>query len=408
MEGAVSSRKQIAHHWGNMLGRELTQTYEIGVHAPIRFVMAPRLVVYIVRLRDTRSLDKVLKLGEKTAMLMGAESCRISRQRGDVTFEVSLPRAEWKYVNYSHIKDRAKGGMWLTLGVSTTGMPVYCKVTSPRIAPILVAGRTGAGKTEVLRLSVSELLENNSPDKLKMVMYDPKHKLEEFHRSPHMLMPPLADGQETLQGLAWLVYQMNGRMASRDFPYRIVVVVDELLKMMGIDEKAVGAALGELASVGRECGIHMILATQRPDRAHMGAIGKANIGFRLVGETSSTVEATLAAGMGGTGANLLQGRGDFLGVLDDTTIRFQSAMIQDVIPYTGDLALMPKTSGSLAEALSTKSQLQYSPEHVAAAMTMGIIKLKSHLGIGQDRATKIRRYATDIIDELKGLGYTLE
>jgi len=401
-----SSRKQIAHRWGNMLGRELTQTYEIGVHTPIRFVLAPRLVVYIVRLQDTRSLDKVLKLGEKLAMLMGAESCRVSRRRGDITFEVSLPKNEWRYINYSHIKEQVKSGMWLTLGVSTTGMPVYCKVTSPRIAPILVAGRTGAGKTEVIKLAIHELLEHNSPDKLKMVVYDPKYKLEQFHRAPHMLMPPLVDTQDTLDGLAWLMYQMNGRMASRDFPYRIVMVVDELLKMMSIDEKAIGATLGELASVGRECGIHMILATQRPDRKHMGAIGKANIGFRLVGETSNTTEATLAAGIGGSGANLLQGRGDFIAALDDSLVRLQAAMIDNVVPYTGDLPLMPKSVGSLVDALSSESQ--YTPQQVAAGMTMGIMKLKSHLSIGQDRATRIRQYAVDIVEELGELGYILQ
>ena len=108
---------------------------------------------------------------------------------------------------------------------------------------------------------------------------------------------------------------------------RIVIVVDELADLVQTGGPAIMEHLGRLVQRGREAGIHVIGATQKPSSTILGSIVKANFPVRLVGRVTSAEDARVAAGIGGTGAERLTGRGDFIAVTGPGTIRFQAAYI---------------------------------------------------------------------------------
>jgi len=107
----------------------------------------------------------------------------------------------------------------------------------------------------------------------------------------------------------------------------VVVVIDELADLLMTGGKAVQWALTRLTQRGREAGIHVVAATQKPTTAVLGPLVKANFPVRLVGRVTSIEDARTATGWSGTGAERLLGRGDFLAVAEGRVVRFQVAHI---------------------------------------------------------------------------------
>jgi len=122
-----------------------------------------------------------------------------------------------------------------------------------------------------------------------------------------------------------LVAEMGRRDGVRGVLPRIVVAVDELAELLVAGGPEVGDLLQRLTQRGREAGVHVVAATQRPSAALVGGMMKANFPVRLVGSVVSAEDARVAAGIAGTEAERLLGRGDFLLVAKGEVIRFQAA-----------------------------------------------------------------------------------
>jgi S-DNA-T family DNA segregation ATPase FtsK/SpoIIIE len=118
-------------------------------------------------------------------------------------------------------------------------------------------------------------------------------------------------------------------LASASVEPRVVVVLDELADLMHANAggKALADPLTRLVQRGREAGIHVIACTQKPSSQVIGTLTRANFPVRLVGRVVSPEDARVAAGIGGTGAERLAGRGDFLAVAAGQVIRFQAAFV---------------------------------------------------------------------------------
>ena len=105
------------------------------------------------------------------------------------------------------------------------------------------------------------------------------------------------------------------------------MVLDELADLMQVGGKSFGENLTRLAQRGREAGMHVIACTQKPSSQVLGALIRANFPVRLVGRVVSPEDARVAAGIGGTGAEKLVGRGDFVAVAAGQVLRFQAAYV---------------------------------------------------------------------------------
>ncbi|MCX7670320.1 MAG: FtsK/SpoIIIE domain-containing protein, partial [Anaerolineae bacterium] len=192
----------------------------------------------------------------------------------------------------------------------------------------------GSGKTALLRTLLLSLAMYNHPARLQIVLIDPKARgLGGLTGLPHVWCPRqwsaesrvVADVEEAAGLLDLLVAEMVRRDAAGHNLPMLVVAIDELTDLLQAGGKPVGEALTRLTQRGREAGIHVVAATQRPAATLMGGLAKANFPVRLVGSVVSPEDARIAAGLGGTGAERLLGRGDFMLVVKGQVIRFQAA-----------------------------------------------------------------------------------
>lgn len=411
------SRASLANSWGQALNYALVRDNDIPVQRGIKAIGSPRLITFVLRLSRPGDLSKALKLEEEMALRMGADSCRISRYFGEVVVEVPLPRSLWNILDAATLT--LGEGLWLSLGKTSRMSPVRCKLDTPNIAPVLVAGRTGSGKTEALRLMVWQLAKQNTSEDLGLILFDPKKsKFGVFSRLPHLLMPILFTPRQAFNALRWLMVELDMRLQSGETCPAIVFVVDELIEMLRVDERAAGGALGRLAQLGRDRGIHLILATQRPDRRYMDRLAAANLGLRLVGRVADTTEARVACGLGGSGAHKLCDSGDFLGVVAGTIQRLAIALVSDKdlesLPAMESPPVMPKVRdinlGALVDGEKREGGEVFSYVEYATALTgWGIGRLKQALRIGQPRATRLRQsWATPVLGELSKLGFEVK
>jgi S-DNA-T family DNA segregation ATPase FtsK/SpoIIIE len=176
------------------------------------------------------------------------------------------------------------------------------------------------------------------------------------------------DGPSAIARLRWLVQEMERRDAAQVSLPVLVVAVDELADLLQTGGSEVEALLTRLSQRGREAGIHLVAATQKPTAALIGAAMKANFPVRLVGAVASRDEARYASGITDSGAEKLEGKGDFLLITKGEQVRFQAAWLgpNDLNEITEALVTGQRTSRRWCEtAVAKPSQAPARPPSVA-------------------------------------------
>jgi S-DNA-T family DNA segregation ATPase FtsK/SpoIIIE len=214
------------------------------------------------------------------------------------------------------------------LGLEQTGAPLLLRLSSPDVAHVLIAGTTGSGKTALARTLLASLAMYNRQSQVQLVLIDPKGRgFGAMAALPHALGGVVSTPEAAVERLRWLVMEMERRDREAISRPAIVVAVDELADLLQSGGAAVEAMLTRLAQRGREAGIHVVACTQKPTAALIGGAMKANFPIRLVGAVASKDEARYASGVTDSGAEKLEGKGDFLLVAKGDTVRFQAAWI---------------------------------------------------------------------------------
>lgn len=225
--------------------------------------------------------------------------------------------------------DKWQPGMAL-LGLSDEGVPLLLRITSPEVPHVLIAGTTGSGKSELQRTIVTSMVLTQSARDVQFILIDPKARpFRIFQNAPHVIRY-LTTVNEIVEALRSVVLLMEHRDERHENSPLIIMVIDELADLIFQAGDQVETPLMRLVQRGREAGIHVIAATQRPSSAVLSGLLKANFPLRLVGKVVSLEDARVAAGQYGTGAERLIGRGDFLAVAGDGPVRFQAAYISEL------------------------------------------------------------------------------
>ena len=317
-------------------------------------IVTPRTVQFhLAPLLGTR-INRVQSLAEELALALGVSSVRVSRQGGNMQLEI--PRDDARPVKLLSLMAMLSGSVaspptlssveprasraWparysipsatAVLGLCDDGAPLLLRLPSPDVAHVLVAGCTGSGKTALSRAIILSLAMTHRRSQLQFVLVDPKrHAFMPFAPLPHLLKPVLGSAAEAVVALRELVALMEARGtgSSSGATPRIVVVLDELADLMQVGGRSLVEPLTRLVQRGREAGIHVIACTQKPSSEVMGTLMRANFPVRLVGKVVSPEDARVAAGCGGTGAEKLAGRGDFIAVASGQKLRFQAAFV---------------------------------------------------------------------------------
>ena len=290
-------------------------------------VVTPRLVCFHLALDSSIPLKRLASLEEDLALALQVPSARLARRDGLLALEVPRPQP----AGLSLV--RLQAGLpplppaTALLGRDEEGSPLLLRLGAPEVAHVLVAGTTGSGKTVLARGILTSLSLANDPDDVRFLLVDPKVQgFAPFAGLPHLVGPILREGEEVEQRLQWLAEEMAWREQSGIHTPKVVVAVDEVADLLA-QRPGVGELLTRLAARGRGAGIHLLLCTQKPTAEAIGGLLRANLPCRLVGRVVSAQEAVLAAGVKGTEAERLLGRGDFILVAGGEVVRFQAAYV---------------------------------------------------------------------------------
>jgi len=277
-------------------------------------------------------LNKITTLKSDLALALASPSVRIEAPiRGKKLVGIEIPNEKRATVGMREILESDfweadKSVLKLAVGRDVAGKPVV--VDLAKMPHLLIAGKTGSGKSVAMNAFLVSLLWNNSPEDLRMILIDPKRvELEPYNNLPHLLTPVITEPEKSVSALAWAVAEMNRRY--KDFaasrcrniseyneknpdkkePY-IVIVIDELADLMMVAGKDVEAAICRIAQMARAVGMHLIVATQRPSVDVVTGLIKANLPARIAFRVSSGIDSRVI--IDGVGAEDLLGFGDML------------------------------------------------------------------------------------------------
>ncbi|MCP4427454.1 MAG: DNA translocase FtsK [Chloroflexi bacterium] len=218
------------------------------------------------------------------------------------------------------------------LGLAEDGRPILLDFDNPDVTHVLVAGQSGAGKTTLLRTLALSLALKNRQSQLQLLVVDSETAhaiLEPLSYLPHMLTGISYHLEEAVEILDFLRGEMAYRQQQEATRPMIVVLIDKITHLLETDQGAATDALTELLQHGADVGIHFVLSTRRPDTAALDNLFRASLPVRLVGQVQDEQEANAAAGIAGTQAEYLLGKGDFLAVVGGEATHFQAAYIGD-------------------------------------------------------------------------------
>jgi len=319
----VSELEATLNRQGDAIDRVLAG---YGVAARVRGAdVLPRLIAHKLVLRLGVKISAVEAVARELALALGVESVRVAPRNGTLAIEV--PRADGKNVYLVPMLERLAKVPACSplLGLDETGLPLVLSLPSPDVAHALIAGTTGAGKTVLARTMVLSLAARNEQRRLQVGLLDPKGRAYDPLRSlPHVLFYE-ADPERALGWMRWLLAEMLRRDQDRRHEPRIVLFIDELADLVMAAGTGLQEALTRLTQRGREAGIHIVACTQKPTAEVMGALAKANFPTRIVGKVPDAGVAATCAGVPGSGAEVLQGRGDFVVVSCAGVMRLQAA-----------------------------------------------------------------------------------
>lgn len=315
-------------------------------------------------------VNKITNLNDDLKLSLAAKDIRIEAPiPGKHTVGIEIPNLKSRPVRLREIIgdpvfQNSKSPLTVAMGLDISGKPV---VTDLQKMPHgLIAGATGSGKSVCINSVLVSLLYKAAPQDLKLLLIDPKMvELAPYNQIPHLVSPVITDVKMATAALKWAVEEMERRyelfahesvrdihryneMAARTrrfsekLPY-IVIVIDELADLMMTSPGDVEDAICRIAQKARACGIHLILATQRPSVDVITGLIKANIPTRIAFSVSSQVDSRTIIDM--SGAEKLLGKGDMLFLENGTSkpVRLQGTFvsdreIDDVVSYVREAA----------------------------------------------------------------------
>ena len=240
------------------------------------------------------------------------------------------------------------------IGIDVEGAPVVADFADPNTCHALVAGSTGSGKSEWLKAMVASMLLRSTPEQVKIALIDPKIlTFAGIEGSPYLWRPVATTLTEALAILRDSVKEMDSRYQTlareafvnlgerikagkTDLPF-LVLIFDEFADLILAgreDKKEFEALVARIAGKGRAAGIHLVLATQRPDRAVVTGLIKSNLPLKVCLKVANTVNAQIV--LDEPGAESLFGKGDLLCDFGKGLVRAQGLFI----PQTDFLAAL--------------------------------------------------------------------
>lgn len=300
-------------------------------------VVGPSVTRYELTLGQGVKVEKIARLAGNIAYATAATSVRVLAPiPGKTAVGIELPNHRRATVTLGNFPG-ARHPLDIPVGVDVEGNAAMGNLG--KMPHLLVAGTTGSGKSSFINAMLVSLL-NADPDKVKLILIDPKMvELTPYDGVAHLTRPVVTETAEAVEVLQGLVDEMESRYEAMraaharhidglGYPY-IVAVVDELADLMMQAKDEVEPLIVRLLQKARAAGIHLVLATQRPSVDVVTGLIKANSPSRLSFATSSLIDSRVILDEGG--AEQLLGMGDALykPIGSRSAIRVQGAYVSD-------------------------------------------------------------------------------
>ena len=342
---------------------KLQQTLKnFGVNVTITNISCgPAVTRYELQPEMGVKVSKIVNLADDIKLNLAAADIRIEAPiPGKAAIGIEVPNKENVMVSFRELvesEEFKKHPSKISFGV---GKDIGGKVTVADIAKmphLLIAGATGSGKSVCINTIIMSILYKANPKEVKLIMIDPKVvELSVYNGIPHLMIPVVTDPKKAAGALHWAVDEMTDRYQKfanasvRDLKGynakieslptiegdpkpeklpQIVIIVDELADLMMVSPGEVEESICRLAQLARACGIHLIIATQRPSVNVITGLIKANMPSRIAFAVTSGVDSRTILDM--NGAEKLLGKGDMLfspqGI--PKPVRVQGAFVSD-------------------------------------------------------------------------------
>ncbi|WP_397539644.1 DNA translocase FtsK [Rummeliibacillus pycnus] len=322
----------------------------------VQIVQGPAVTQFEITVGHGVKVSKIRNLADDLKLALAAKDIRIQAPiPGKSSIGIEIPNRTSRPVRLSEVVTSesfvdSKSPLEAALGLDLTGEPVTIDLR--KMPHGMIAGATGSGKSVCINSLLISLLLKASPQDVKLMLIDPKMvELAPFNHIPHLVSPVITDVKAATAALKWAVeemdrrYQLFAHVGARDItrynkmvekdrkfslkmPY-LVIVIDELADLMMMSPQEVEESICRIAQKARACGIHLVLATQRPSVDVITGLIKSNIPTRIAFSVSSNVDSRTI--LDSQGAERLLGRGDmlYLGNGMSAPVRVQGTYVTD-------------------------------------------------------------------------------
>lgn len=434
----------------------LQQTLQtFGVRVTITDIsQGPSVTRYEMQPEQGVKVSKIVGLTDDIKLNLAATDIRIEAPiPGKAAVGIEVPNKETSAVALRDLLEsdtfqNFSSNLAFAVGKDIGGQVVVTDIA--KMPHVLIAGATGSGKSVCINTIIMSILYKANPADVKLIMIDPKVvELSVYNGIPHLMIPVVTDPKKASAALNWGVTEMNDRYKKfadlnvRDLKGynkaaemgktnpdgeplhklpQIVIIVDELADLMMVASGEVEESICRLAQLARACGIHLVIATQRPSVDVITGLIKANMPSRIAFSVSSGVDSRTILDM--NGAEKLLGKGDMLFYPQGYTkpARVQGAFVSDSevsdvvdflknqmlgnVTYSSDIEEKIKSMQSLTGAAGSAGSGGGSEfdTYFAEAGKFVIEKEKASIGMLQ-RVFKIGfNRAARIVDQLEDAG----
>ena len=424
--------------WMNMQAEKLVRALkDFQIDASIEGVtQGPTVTQFELKVGHGVKLTKITNLADNLKLELAAHDIRIEAPiPGKSVVGIEIPNQVKRPVRLSEITgqssfQQAESPLEVALGLDLTGQPVTFDLAS--MPHGLIAGSTGSGKSVCINSILMSLLLKASPQDVKLMLIDPKMvELSIYEDIPHLVSPVITDVKAATAALTWAVEEMERRYTlfhelrvrhisryntmmeekrafAQKMPY-IVIVIDELADLMMQAPQDVEDAICRITQKARACGIHLVVATQRPSVDVITGLIKSNIPTRIAFAVASNVDSRTI--LDAQGAERLLGRGDMLYLANGSNrpVRLQGTFvtdeeIEDVTDYIRSLG-EPRYLFKPEELVEKSTRLEKQDElfeavcrYIVEQGETSTSALQRQFSIGYNRAARI-------VDSLESLNY---
>ncbi len=323
------------------------QDFNIDIKV-INVKLGPVVTLFEILPAAGTKINTIINLADDISRSMGVGAVRISQIYGTQYLGVEVPNEQRETVTIRELLSNdnfKKTSLKIPICVGKDISGKIEVIDLSKTPHLLVAGTTGSGKSVFINTLLASILYKFSPEDLRLILIDPKMlELSVYNDIAHLLTPVVTEPKKAILALKWVCKEMERRYSLMNeentrslegynqkslekLPY-IVVFIDEMADLMMTAGKEVEHYVQRLAQMARACGIHLVMATQRPSVDIITGSIKANFPSRISFQVASKYDSRTV--LGEIGAEQLLGNGDMLMSKNGgNIIRYQSAFISD-------------------------------------------------------------------------------